>query len=112
MMGVQQALSQATPVLLQSIYKVRCHIPSTYSGSLVPVVLSMRGQVLGFDRDEKAKGWDISRSLLPEIALPGFARSLRAETQGIGYFEKEFDHFEELYGKEAEQIIGRGSPAS
>ncbi len=72
----------------------------------------MRGQVLGFDRDEKAKGWDIFRSLLPEIALPGFARSLRAETQGIGYFEKEFDHFEELYGKEAEQIIGRGSPAS
>ncbi len=28
-----------------------------------------------------------------------------AATQGIGYFSKTFDHFEELYGKEADAIV-------
>jgi elongation factor G len=71
--------------------------------------------VLGFDRDESAKGWDIFRALVPAGALEELTRALRSATQGIGYFSKAFDHFEELYGKEAEAIInahGAGSHPS
>ncbi len=104
-MGVQQALSEASPVLLQPIFKIEFHIPSVYSGNLVPVVSSMKGQVLGFDRDENAKGWDVFRALVPGSVLEELARSVRSSTQGIGYFDSTFDHFEELYGKEAEIIV-------
>ncbi|MCA1406230.1 elongation factor G [Ensifer sp. IC3342] len=104
-MGVRQALSQASAVLMQPIFRVEIHIPSIYSGSLVPVVSTLKGQVLGFDRDEGAKGWDIFRALIPGAALDDLARSLRSATQGIGYFSKGFDHFEELYGKEAQSVI-------
>jgi elongation factor G len=61
--------------------------------------------VLGFDRDENAKGWDIFRALVPGGVLEELARSLKSATQGIGHFSKTFDHFEELYGKEADTII-------
>ncbi|MNT86020.1 elongation factor G [compost metagenome] len=45
------------------------------------------------------------RALVPGSALDELARALRSATQGIGYFSKSFDHFEELYGKEAEAVI-------
>ena len=104
-MGVRDALAQASAVLMQPIFRVEIHIPSVYSGNLVPIVSSFKGQVLGFDRDETAKGWDIFRALIPGSALDELARSLRSATQGIGTFSKGFDHFEELYGKEADAII-------
>lgn len=104
-MGVRQAMSQASPVLMQPIARVDIHIPSIYTGGLVQIVSSLKGQVLGFDRDESAKGWDTFRALVPGSALDELARSLRSVTQGIGYFSKEFDHFEEMYGKEADAIV-------
>ncbi len=104
-MGVRQALSEGAAVLMQPVFRSEIHIPSIYSGSLVQIVSSLKGQVLGFDRDESAKGWDIFRALVPGGALDDLARSLRSATQGIGYFSKTFDHFEELYGKEADAIV-------
>ncbi|MCV9997826.1 elongation factor G [Pararhizobium sp. YC-54] len=104
-MGVRQALSDGAAVLMQPVFRSEIHIPSVYSGNLVQIVSSLKGQVLGFDRDETAKGWDIFRALVPGGALDELARALRSATQGIGYFSKTFDHFEELYGKEADAII-------
>ena len=104
-MGIQQALSDASPVLLQPIFQVDIQTPSVYSGDLVPVISSLKGRVLGFDRDESAVGWDIFRAMLPGSALGELARTLRSKTRGIGFFDKKFDHFEELYGKEAEAVV-------
>ncbi|QND52350.1 elongation factor G [Phyllobacterium sp. 628] len=111
-MGVRQALAEAAAVLMQPVFRVEIHIPSMFSGSLVPIVSSFKGQVLGFDRDETAKGWDIFRAIIPGAALDDLARSLRAATQGIGHFSKAFDHFEELYGKEADAIINAHAQAA
>lgn len=104
-MGVQQGLGEAGAVLLQPIFQVSIFVPSVYSGSLVGIVSSLKGQVLGFDRDPDAKGWDIFRALLPGSALDGLVHDLRSATQGLAYYTTEFDHFEELYGKEAEKIV-------
>jgi elongation factor G len=104
-MGVRQALSEGSAVLMQPVFRSEIHIPSIYSGSLVQIVSALKGQVLGFDRDETAKGWDIFRALVPAAALEELSRALRSATQGIGYFSKTFDHFEELYGKEADGIV-------
>jgi elongation factor G len=104
-MGVRQALSDGAAVLMQPVFRSEIHIPSIYSGNLVQIVSALKGQVLGFDRDEGAKGWDIFRALVPGGALDELARALRSATQGIGYFSKTFDHFEELYGKEADAIV-------
>ena len=104
-MGVRQAFADGSAVLMQPVFRSEIHIPSIYSGNLVQIVSALKGQVLGFDRDETAKGWDIFRALVPGGALDELARALRSATQGIGYFSKTFDHFEELYGKEADAIV-------
>ncbi|MGY6410840.1 MAG: elongation factor G [Alkalilacustris sp.] len=103
-MAVREALAEAGPVLLQPIARVRIHVPSACSGSLVGLVSGLKGQVLGFDADPDRRGWDIFRALLPETAEDDLLQALAAATQGTGWIESRFDHHEELHGREAEAI--------
>jgi elongation factor G len=103
--GVAQGLADAAPVLLQPIHLVRFHVPSVFTGALVPIVSSLHGQVLGYDRDETANGWDVFRAYLPESALAELAGQLRSATQGVGWFASEVDHYQEIYGKEADRVL-------
>ena len=45
------------------------------------------------------------RALIPGAALEELERALRAATHGVGWFSAEFDHYEELYGKEADRVV-------
>ena len=67
-LAVKEALAEAGAVLLQPIMKVQIHVPSDYTGGLVPVVSGMKGQVLGFDSHPDAPGWDVFEALLPTAA--------------------------------------------
>lgn len=103
-MGVKEALAQGAPVLLQGIERVHIHVPSACSGALVSLVSGLKGQVLGFDRDPGRRGWDVFRALLPAAAEEELLQSLAGATQGTGWVEAAFDHYEEVYGREAEAI--------
>lgn len=103
-MGVKDALSKASPVLLQPVERVDIHVPSIYSGAMVSMVSALKGQVLGFDRDPACRGWDIFRALLPASVEEELVTALGSSTQGTAWHEATFDHYEELYGREAERI--------
>ena len=103
--AVRQALEGASPVLLEPIHKVQFSIPSIYTGALNPLVSSRRGQVLGFDRESECEGWDVFRAQLPSSALDGLIAALRSITQGVGRYQAEFSHYQELYGRDAEMMI-------
>ncbi|OIQ34817.1 MAG: elongation factor G [Roseobacter sp. MedPE-SWchi] len=93
--AVREALDQAGLVLLQPIMKVSIHVPSVFTGGLVPVVSGMKGQILGFSADEGAAGWDVFETLLPLAAQDELCHSLASATRGTGWFETGFDHYEE-----------------
>ncbi|MCT8329182.1 elongation factor G [Albidovulum sediminis] len=103
-MGVREALQKAGPVLLQPIERLDIHVPSVYSGAMVSLVSSLKGQVLGFDADPVFRGWDIFRALVPASATEDLVMALGSSTQGTAWHEAAFDHYEEIYGKEAEKI--------
>ena len=103
--GVRDALKSAGAVLLQPICKVAIHAPAVFTGALGPIVSSHHGQVLGFDADPDAKGWEIFQAMIPGGELQGFGNEIRAATQGVGHFEAEFDHYEEMHGKAAERVV-------
>ncbi len=103
--GVRQALDEAGSVLLEPIHQVRFLVPSIFTGGLNPMVSSRRGQVLGFDRVDGAEGWDEFRALMPGGTLDDLIAELRSITQGVGRFESKFDHYQELYGRDADQMI-------
>lgn len=93
--AVREALSEAGLVLLQPIMKVAIHVPSVFTGGLVPVVSGMKGQILGFSAEEGAAGWDVFETLLPLAAQDELCHSLASATRGTAWFETGFDHYEE-----------------
>ena len=103
-MGTREGLTQAGPLLLQAIDRVDIHVPSACSGALVSLISGLKGQVLGFDRDPGQRGWDLFRATLPAAARDDLLSQLAGATQGTAWLEARFDHFEEVYGKEAEAI--------
>ncbi|MGB7321057.1 MAG: elongation factor G [Albidovulum sp.] len=103
-MALRDALGKAGPVLLQPIHRIEIHVPSVYSGAMVSMVSTLKGQVLGFDRDPMCRGWDIFRALLPAAASEEMVMALGSATQGTAWHETEFDHYEEIYGREADRI--------
>ncbi|MBW6506536.1 MAG: elongation factor G [Rhodobacteraceae bacterium] len=103
-MGTREALLKAAPVLLQPIDRVEIHAPSVFSGSIVSLISTLKGQVLGFEPNPDARGWDVTRLLLPASSRDDLMRGLGTATQGTGWYDSEFDHYQELHGKEAEAI--------
>ncbi|MFN3938268.1 MAG: elongation factor G [Gemmobacter sp.] len=103
-MGVKEGLTQAGPLLLQAINRVAIHVPSVLSGALVSLISGLKGQVQGFDRDPAQRGWDIFRATLPAAVHDELMQALAGATQGTAWIEAEFDHYEEVYGREAEAI--------
>lgn len=103
--GVREALKSAAPVLLQPAFRATIHVPAVFTGSLGPIVSAHGGQVLGFDADPDAKGWEIFEAIVPGAALPGLANDVRAATQGVGWYRASFDHYEELHGKAADRVV-------
>ena len=103
--AVRQALNEAGAVLLEPIHEVIFTVPSVFTGALNPMMSARRGQVLGFDRLTDAEGWDAFRALMPGTSLEDLIADLRSITQGVGRFEAEFHHYQELYGRDAEAMI-------
>ncbi|WP_066707689.1 elongation factor G [Celeribacter ethanolicus] len=95
--AVREALAACKPVVLQPIDKIAIHVPSVYSGGLMPMVTGLKGQVLGFDAHPDAAGWDVFNALLPAMAEGELFQSLGGATRGTAWFEAELDHYEETY---------------
>ena len=103
-MAIREALPKAGPILLQPIERIEIHVPSIYSGAMVSMISALKGQVLGFDRDPEFRGWDLFRALLPAATAGELLTALGGATQGTAWYESAFDHYEEIYGREAERI--------
>lgn len=99
--AVREAVAEAGTVVLQPIMKVRIHVPSVISGGLVPVVSGLKGQILGFEAHEYAAGWDVFEAMLPMAAQDGLNTALASASRGTGWFNAKFDHYTEVYEKDA-----------
>lgn len=102
--AVREALEKAGPVLLQPILRVAVQVPALFTGALVPLFAGLKGHVEGFEADPAQRGWDVFRALLPEAAVAELHQALAAVTQGTARFTAAFDHYEEVWGREAEAV--------
>ncbi|SOB99918.1 elongation factor G [Rhodobacter maris] len=95
--AVREALTEIGTVVLQPVCKVTISVPSVYSGGLSPLVSGLKGQVLGFEADPGAKGWDLFEALMPAASLADLFQSLGGATRGTSGFFATLDHYEEQY---------------
>ena len=100
--AMQEALGKAGVVLLEPFMKLEVFVDQEYLGAILSDLSSKRGRVLG----QEEKGHVVSvRAEVPMAELRSYATDLKSMTSGTGSFELEFDHYEQLNGKLADDVI-------
>ncbi|MFH1677147.1 MAG: elongation factor G, partial [bacterium] len=91
--GFKAGFLQATPILMEPIYKVEIMVPEEHMGDIMGDLSSKRGRILGQDN----KGHKtIIKALVPMKELVNYSADLNSMTGGRGSFEIEFSHYEEV----------------
>jgi len=104
--GMQEGLLKCTPTLLEPILKVHISVPSEHTSKAQRLVTGHRaGQILGFDAKPGWNGWDVVEAYLPQNEMNDLIIEIRSQTMGVGFFTYEFDHLQELEGRDAEKIV-------
>lgn len=103
--AMREALPECDPVLLEPICKTEIHVPSEHTSKIHAVISGRRGQILGFDARSGWPGWDTVTAMMPEPSLADLIIDLRSLSQGAATFTAAFDHYQELFGKDAEKIV-------
>ncbi|MBK8908687.1 MAG: elongation factor G [Rhodospirillales bacterium] len=106
-MAMREGMRKCSPVLLEPIFNVRIAVPTEFTSRVQRIVSSRRGQILGFEPKDGWAGWDEVSVQLPQAEMHGLIVELRSSTLGVGTFEWEFDHLQELVGKLADDIVAQ-----
>jgi elongation factor G len=102
-MAFKKGFMEAKPVLLEPINNIVVEVPDQYMGDIIGDLNKKRGRIIGMD--PLGGGMQRIRAQAPHSELFRYAIDLRSMTQGRGDFTMEFDHYEEVPGNIAEQVI-------
>ena len=92
----------AKPVLLEPIMNVEVRVPENNMGDIISDFNTKRGRVLGTESEGKQT---IVKATCPLSEMYRYAIDLKSITQGRGSFKMEFSSYEEVPGRQAEEII-------
>ncbi|MDY4888656.1 MAG: elongation factor G [Sphaerochaetaceae bacterium] len=101
--AIRAALEKAGAVLLEPYMKLTVYIDNQYLGDVLSDLSSKRGRVLG--QEDLGGNMIAVNAEVPDAEMLTYAIDLKAMTSGTGSFELEFDHYETLQGKLAEDVI-------
>ncbi len=110
-LAMRTGLPNCNPVLLEPIFKVQITLPNDFTSKIQRLISGRRGQILGFDAKPGWNGWDEVSVQLPQSEMHDLIIELRSMTLGVGTFEWEFDHLQELSGRDAEKVVANRKAA-
>lgn len=102
-MALRKGALQAKPVLLEPICNVEINVPASFMGDVIVDLNGKRGRIQGMEPINQGNG--IIRAQVPIAEMFRYAIDLRSITQGRGYFDLNFSHYEEVPQRIAEIII-------
>jgi elongation factor G len=103
-MALKEAVSKASPVLLEPMMKVEVEVPEDFIGNVIGDLNSRRGQIEGQGTEQ---GIAKVTAKVPLAQMFGYATDIRSKTQGRGIFTMEFSHYEEVPRSVAEVIVAK-----
>lgn len=101
-LAFKKGVQQAKPVLLEPIMSVETIVPESFMGDIISDFNTRRGRVLGTESRGKQT---VIKALVPLAEMYRYAIDLKAMTQGRGLFSMEFNSYEEVPARQAEEII-------
>jgi elongation factor G len=101
-MGFKSAFEKCRPIILEPIYNVTVFTPEDYMGEVLADMNTRRGRVAGMDQAGDLK---TVSAQVPLGELYQYINALRSMTQGQGYYEMEFSHYEQVPSNVQTDII-------
>ena len=95
-------VGKASPVLMEPIQYVEVHVPDQFMGDIISDLNGKRGRILGMEPHGK---WQVVKAMAPLSEMYRYAIDLKSITQGRGYFNMSFDHYEDVPAMIAQGII-------
>ena len=108
-LALRDAARRAKPVLLEPVFSVEVVTPEEFVGDVIGDLSRRRGHMHG---QEKRGNAQVVAASVPLAEMFGYATDLRSTTQGRATYTMQFERYEEVPAKIAEEIVeGRtGSP--
>lgn len=103
-MAIKEAVTKASPVMLEPMMKVEVEVPEEFLGDVMGDLNSRRGQIEGMGSES---GISKVSAKVPLAEMFGYATDIRSKTQGRGIFSMEFSHYDEVPRNVAEAIIAK-----
>jgi elongation factor G len=102
-------MTQCEPTLLEPIASIEVNTPSEFTSKVMQLVSGRRGQILGYAGRSDWSGWDKLIAYLPQAEMQNFIVELRSLTLGVGSFQWQYHHLQEVPDKLAERVLATGS---
>ncbi|MBE9071385.1 elongation factor G [Microcystis sp. LEGE 08355] len=104
-LAMTEGLAKCHPVLLEPILSVTVLAPSEYTAKVLQLISGKRGQIQGFEASAEWKGWDQVTAYLPQAEMHDFIVELRSLTMGVGFFQWDEDHLQEVPDKLRDAVL-------
>ncbi len=101
-MAMKTNAQKGNMVLLEPINEVEVYVPEAFMGDVIGDLNSRRGKIMGMEAIGKIQ---LIKALVPEGEMYKYSTSLRSMTQGRGYFNMKFHHYEEVPREITQKII-------
>ncbi|MDX2243762.1 MAG: elongation factor G [Leptolyngbyaceae cyanobacterium bins.302] len=103
--AMQEGLAKCEPTLLEPILNVKISVPTDFTSKVLRLTSGRRGQILGYDAKPDWVGWDEVIAYIPQAEMHDLIVELRSLTMGVGFFNWDFDHLQEVPDKLAERVL-------
>ncbi len=90
-MAIKEALSKATPFLLEPIMSVEIFVPEDFVGDVIGDINSRSGKIESLN---PKGGTQEIKAIVSLSKMFGYSTSLRSATQGRGTYSMQFSHFD------------------
>ncbi len=101
--ALSKGMKEANPVLIEPIMRAEITVPDAYAGDVIGELNSKRGRIQGMM--PQGDGTTLVEAEVPQAEMLRYATELRSQTQGLGSFTVEFDHYEEVPKHLEERIV-------
>lgn len=103
--AMSEGMPKCKPILLEPVVSVTVTAPAEYTSKVLQLVSGRRGQILGYEGLSDWKAWDQVSAHLPQAEMQNFIVELRSLTMGVGFFNWEYDHLQEVPDKLTDSIL-------
>lgn len=104
-LAMSEGIAKCGSVLLEPIERVEISTPITATARMQRLISGHRGQVLGYEMKPGWSGWDVFTAFIPAAEMHQLIIEIWALSQGVGFFNRQFDHMAELQGRERAAVV-------